>query len=70
MCAEVSADDENVVRLCNAFNYALKWSGKAEIKEAVLKKFIDNVNGNGDDYMCARIVIFLLISYHMHILFQ
>ena len=32
---EVSADDEDVVRLCNLFNFALKWSSKAEIKEAV-----------------------------------
>ena len=36
MCAEVSADDEDVVRLCNEFSFALKWSSKAEIKEAVL----------------------------------
>ena len=44
MCAEVSADDEDVLRLCNEFNFALKWSTKAEvIKEAVLQKFTDNV---------------------------
>ena len=43
MCAEVSADDEDVVRLCNQFNFTLKWSSKAEIKEAVLQKFTDDV---------------------------
>ena len=43
MYAEVSADDEDVVRLCNEFNFALKWSSKAEIKEAVWQKFTDNV---------------------------
>ena len=47
MCAKVSADDEDVVRLCNEFNFALKWSSKAkiraEIKETVLQKFTDNV---------------------------
>ena len=43
MCAEVSADDEDVVRLCNEFNFALKWFSKAEIKEAVLQIFIDIV---------------------------
>ena len=43
MCAEVSADDEDVVRLCNEFNFALKWFSKAEIIEALLQKFNDNV---------------------------
>ena len=43
MKVEVSADDEDVVRLCNDFNFALKWSSKAEIKEAILQKFTDNV---------------------------
>ena len=43
MCVKVSADDKNVVRLCNKFNFSLKWSSKAEIKEAVLQKFTDNV---------------------------
>ena len=42
-CAEVSADDEDIVRLCIEFNFALKWSSKAEIKEAVLQKLTDNV---------------------------
>ena len=35
MCAEVSADNEDVVRLCNKLNFALKWSSKAEIKEVL-----------------------------------
>ena len=43
MCAEVSADDEDVVTLCNEFNFALKWFSKADIKEAVLRKFTDNM---------------------------
>ena len=43
MCAEVSADDEDFARLCDEFNFTLKWSGKAEIKEAELQKFTDNV---------------------------
>ena len=43
MCAEMSTNDEDVVRLCNEFNFALIWSSKAEIKEAVLQKFTDNV---------------------------
>ena len=43
MCAEVSADDEDVLRLCNEFNFTLKWSSTAEIKEAVLQKFTDSV---------------------------
>ena len=38
---EVIADD--VVRLCNEFNFALKWFSKAEIKEAELQKFTNNV---------------------------
>ena len=40
MCAEVNAGDEDVLRLCNEFNFVLKWSSKAEIKEAVLQKLI------------------------------
>ena len=32
-----------VVRLCNEFNFTLKWSSKAENKEAVLQKFTDYV---------------------------
>ena len=28
--AEISANDEDVVRLCNEFKFALKWSSKAE----------------------------------------
>ena len=43
MCVEVGADDEDVVRLCSEFNFTLKWSSKAEIKEAILQKFTDNV---------------------------
>ena len=43
MCSEVSANDKDVVRLCNEFKLALKWFRKAEIKEAVLQKFTDNV---------------------------
>ena len=43
MCAEVSAYDEDFVRLCNEFNFALKWPSEAGIKEAVLQKFADNV---------------------------
>ena len=43
ICAELSADNEDVVRQCNEFNFALKWLSKAEIKEAVLLKFTDNV---------------------------
>ena len=44
MCAEVSADDEDVVRLCNEFNFTLKWSSKAKLKRLyVLQKFFDNV---------------------------
>ena len=43
ICAEVSADNEDIVRLCNEFNFVLKWSSKAEIKDAVLQKFTDNV---------------------------
>ena len=39
LCAEVSADDESVMRLCNRYNFALKWSSKAEINKAVLQKF-------------------------------
>ena len=36
MNAEVRVDDDDVVRLCNGLNFALKWSSNAEIKEAVL----------------------------------
>ena len=35
MCAEVNANNEDVVSLCNKFNFALKWSSKAEITEAI-----------------------------------
>ena len=43
MCAEVRADDEDVVKLFNDFNFALKRSSKTEIKETELQKFTDNV---------------------------
>ena len=43
MCAEVSANDEDVVRLCIEFNFALKWSSKPENKKAVLLQFTVNV---------------------------
>ena len=68
MCAEVSADDKDVVRLCCEFNFALKWSSKKEIKEAVLQKFTDNLgwyNGD-DDYMytyCYSFNYFLSYAY-------
>ena len=77
MWAEVSADDKDVVRLCNEFNFSLKWSSKAEIKEAVLQKFTDNMRWLWrwlcgmvmEMILCARILINLFISYHMYILF-
>ena len=37
------ADDVDVVRLCDEFNFALKWSSKAEIKQAVWQKFTDHM---------------------------
>ena len=43
MCAKVSADDKDVVRLCDEFNFAMTWSTEAEIKEAVLQKFTGNM---------------------------
>ena len=43
MCTEVSANDEDVARLCNEFNFVLKWYIKVEIKEAALQKSTDNV---------------------------
>ena len=59
MYAEVSADDEDVVRLCNKFNF--KWSSKTKIKEAVLQKLWA---GNEDDYMCMYCYLFTyFLSY-------
>ena len=43
LCTEMSAYDEDVARLCNELNFAMKLSRKAEINEAVLQKFTDNV---------------------------
>ena len=66
MRAEVSADNENVVRLRNEFNFALKWSNKAEIKEAVLQNLLIMWNGKGDDYMstyCYLFTYFLSYAY-------
>ena len=55
MYAEVSASDEDVVRLWNGFNFSLKWSSKADIKEAMW-------NGNGKVYICSyRLLLFICL---------
>ena len=52
MCSEVSADGKDIVRLRNEFNFALKWSSKAEIKQQPYGRgLLIMCDDNGDDYM-------------------
>ena len=71
MCAELSADDEDVARLWNEFIFYFKWSSKIEIKELCCKNVLIMRDGNGDDYMCtycSLLTCFLSYAYTFRIL--
>ena len=72
MCAEVCADVEDVVRLCNEFNLfrnGLVWQ---KLKRLNCRSLLIMWDGNGDDYMCTFCYLFtyfLLYAYTFLIIY-